>query len=969
MKSNCDGLLLACMKRLLTPILWVLMSLPALAQQPFAYSLAPDDIPSQEVYRIVQDENGYIWIGCNAGLFRYDGIRFKQFSNEEMSGRAISNLQLDPKGRLWCGSFTGQLFYVENENLKLFKDWSEMETQFPSFQASENGLWITSDKGLHHVYETGENRSYLIANNETQNTENVHQCSNGRILVFSNHQGFHQLNVPKKRLENLPEPTQLQSFLEGRAYFIEWQGKLLSLWQRHSDGKVVWMEILEDRVVPISTLNADVITSRVNRVSSDRQGRIWVTTNDGAIMFDGTDTRTFLPEQWVSDVIQDREGSYWFSTLDNGIQVVPNLDIQQLGKEFFGEKLSNIVSLARGEKGEILLGHFDGSVTSFNSKTESFRTVLPSKTGIHRSVERLMVDDDRMIAARGSLSMEQNGRVSEIPAGGNTKDLAGWKGDTLLIATVTELAKLYTTSSGKWERKQLREGFCRKVAITSKGEIWAAFKDGVFHGDDQKLTPFLRDGKPVFAADIQVDASDNVWIATISNGLMKVSEGKIIEEFNTSNGLGSDNLHCIALANDTVWIAHAKGLNRFVNGKFNHFGLLDGMPLKEVNDIIVSDGNVHLASHNGLTVIPTNSDPTNATQPKLISNAISLGDSLVSNSENASFNYKFNELKVDLLVLAFRSRGTCKVKYRLIGLDTAWAEQNGNHIEIVYNALPAGNFQFEAFALNEDGVQSTETISFRFTIDPPFWQTWWFYLLVAALSIALVSGLFLLRIRHINRKAALEHAVVTSKLTALRSQMNPHFLFNALNSIQELVLSKDTKNAIRYLGTFSGLTRTILENSAKETVRLSEEIGMLNQYLELEKLRFGDTLEITLNIDPQLDQEGIRIPPMLIQPHVENALKHGLLHLQIDRKLHLKFEQENDVLIVSIEDNGIGRTKAEEIAKQKRTHRSFSSEATENRLQSMKNGKGISGSVEVVDLYENGNAVGTRVIIQIPLSA
>jgi sensor histidine kinase YesM len=307
------------------------------------------------------------------------------------------------------------------------------------------------------------------------------------------------------------------------------------------------------------------------------------------------------------------------------------------------------------------------------------------------------------------------------------------------------------------------------------------------------------------------------------------------------------------------------------------------------------------------------------------------------------------------------------VKYRLSGLDTTWTEQKGNHIAIIYNALPAGIFQFEAFALNEDDAQSEELVSFRFTINPPFWQTWWFYLLVAVLSIGLVSGLFLLRIRHINRKAALEHAVVTSKLTALRSQMNPHFLFNALNSIQELVLSKDTKNAIRYLGTFSGLTRTILENSAKETVRLSEEIDMLKQYLELEKLRFGDTLEISMVVDPKIDQEGIRIPPMLIQPYVENALKHGLLHLQNDRKLNLEFNQNNNILAITITDNGVGRAKAKEIAKQKKKHQSFSSEATENRLQSMKNTFGVSGSVEVIDLYENGNPSGTKVIMMIPL--
>ncbi|MCF8277084.1 MAG: histidine kinase [Flavobacteriales bacterium] len=955
------------MKTAISFLTGILICFAALAQQPFSYPLTPDEIPSKEVYRILQDQEGYIWIGCNAGLFRYDGAAFKQYSNPEMSGRALSNLELDAKGNLWCGSFTGQIFRVENDSLKLFVDWSSKQKQFPSFGTSQDGVWLSSDNGIYHASDNGKTTHFKLPGSERQEIDIIFNDGQGEVITYFRGTGFHKLNSITGQAIPLSFAPISPTLSEGRCYFTKWKGMTLVLWQQVSNGKSVWLEIKEDRVALFEGFQAEPITARVNRICSDRQNRLWVCTNAGAMVFDGSETKTYFPDQRVSDVMEDREGTLWFTTLDNGILAMPSIGIRTYGKALFGKKLSNSTSLTLDASGQILMGNFDGAVITFNPKSETIRPFLEPKNGMHRTVERLQFEDGKLLAARGSFSIWKNGQIDEISVGGNAKDFVRWEGDTILIATVTELAKLHPTVDRKWERKQLREGFCRKVVITSKGEIWAAFKDGVYYGNDLNLVPFLKDGKPVFAADIQIDSLDNVWIATISNGLFKVSEGKIIEEFNTSNGLGSDNLHCMALANDTVWIAHANGLDRFINGKFTHFGLLDGMPLKEVNDMLVSNGNVYLASHNGLTVVPSASIPTNATPPKLITNAISLGDSLISNSENASYNYTFNELKVDLSVLAFRSRGSCKVKYRLLGLDTNWAEQTGNHIEIVYNALPAGSFQFEAFALNEDDVQSEELVSFSFTINPPFWQTWWFYLLVAALSIALVSGLFLLRIRHINRKAALEHAVVTSKLTALRSQMNPHFLFNALNSIQELVLSKDTKNAIRYLGTFSGLTRTILENSAKETVRLSEEIDMLNQYLELEKLRFGDTLEISMVIGPEIDAQGTRIPPMLIQPYVENALKHGLLHLQENRKLVLEFEENGGVLQVTIEDNGVGRAKAEEFAKQKKKHRSFSSEATENRLQAMKNGKGISGSVEVIDLYENHVASGTKVILTIPI--
>lgn len=905
-------------------------------------------------------------MGCNAGLFRYDGNRFKQYLNSEMSGRALSNLEIGPNGNVWCGSFTGQIFHVENDSLMLFADWSDKERQFPDFRVVSNAVWITSDDGLYELNHDGKQNKIGLSESSFQHTDHVFVSSTGRVVVYSNINGFLSLEHTDGKLERLALPNALEGYKEGRAFIFERNGKILALWQRFSDSKAVWVEILKDRVELIETFSLSNIVFRVNRVSVGREHEIWVSTNAGAFRFSETETRTFFPEQRVSDVMMDREGNHWFTTLDNGIYLMPSLNMQHYGKVFFGESISNITSLAKGPNGGILLGHSDGTVSSFDRTTETFKTILEAKRGIHRSTEKLAFANGNLFASRGLLSLQQNGRSADILQGGNTKDIVPLEGDTLLIATVTELAKLYPSETESWHRETLREGFCRSVAVTDNGTIWAAFKDGVFFGNGKKLEPFLRNDKPVYAAEIAVDDANNLWIATISNGLLKISGAQIVAEFNTSTGLASNDLHRISISNDTVWVTHAQGLDRFVNGEFHHFNLLDGLPLKEVNDMLVADGFVYLASHSGLTVLPTNAVAENQTAPKLIANSILIGNNSVSALENHSFKYDENELKINLSVLAFRSRGTCKVRYRLIGLDTTWTDQAGNRIEIVYNALPPGDFQFEAMALNEDGVPSNETISLGFNIKTPFWQTWWFYMLVGLMLIGLVSVAFSLRIRHIRRKAALEHAVVSSKLTALRSQMNPHFLFNALNSIQELVLSKDTKNAIRYLGTFSGLTRKILENSAKETVRLSEELDMLNHYLELEKLRFGDSLQIHVEVGSEIDTEGIEIPPMLIQPYVENALKHGLLHVQTDRKLNLTLAQKDDILIVEIEDNGVGRAKAEEIAKQKKKHQSFSSEATENRLRSMKNANGTSGSVEVVDLLKDGEAVGTKVVLKIP---
>ncbi|TNF26755.1 MAG: hypothetical protein EP314_05525, partial [Bacteroidetes bacterium] len=485
------------MKRLLSFLLFLSTWFVGVAQQPFSYQLQPDDIPSQEVYRVLQDEAGYIWLGCNAGLFRYDGDRFKQFLNSEMSGRALSNLEIGPNGNVWCGSFTGQVLYVENDSLRLFTDWSDKERQFPNFTTTDNGVWVTSDNGLYEVRWDGTEGKLSISGSSLGNTENVFVSRAGRVVGYSNINGFFALSSSANELELLGMPPDLHAFKEGRAFLFERNGKVLALWQRFSDSRYVWVEILEDRVELVESFIGLEIVSRVNRVTVLKPNDIWVCTNAGAVRIGTERQQTFFSDQRVSDVFLDREGNYWFTTLDNGIFIMPSLDIQHFGEGFFEEKHSNVVSLVKGEDGSVLLGHFDGTVSAFHLKNETSETVMAAKLGVHRSTEKVVSHGSKIFAGRGTMSIFENGRTVDVPEGGNTKDLLHWNGDTFLIATVTGLSKFYPTVNGKWERTLIREGFCRKVAIASDRTIWASFKDGVFFGDDRGLEPFLKNGKPV----------------------------------------------------------------------------------------------------------------------------------------------------------------------------------------------------------------------------------------------------------------------------------------------------------------------------------------------------------------------------------------------------------------------------------------------------------------------------------------
>jgi LytS/YehU family sensor histidine kinase len=222
--------------------------------------------------------------------------------------------------------------------------------------------------------------------------------------------------------------------------------------------------------------------------------------------------------------------------------------------------------------------------------------------------------------------------------------------------------------------------------------------------------------------------------------------------------------------------------------------------------------------------------------------------------------------------------------------------------------------------------------------------------------------------RLLSEKMELERNLNQSMLTSIKSQMNPHFFYNALNTIQSFIFSDDKRSATTYLSKFSKLTRMILEMSEKERITLAEEVVALKLYLEIEKARFSNDFEFSIVVDEQLDAELVRIPSMIVQPYVENAIKHGLLHSKQDKKLSILFEK-TEQLQITIDDNGIGRKRSAELNQlRKDRHQPFSTEANQKRIELLNKGNKNPLGVHIIDKTDDqGRPVGTTVIIRIPI--
>ena len=301
--------------------------------------------------------------------------------------------------------------------------------------------------------------------------------------------------------------------------------------------------------------------------------------------------------------------------------------------------------------------------------------------------------------------------------------------------------------------------------------------------------------------------------------------------------------------------------------------------------------------------------------------------------------------------------------YKMDGVDNDW--QVTNEISTQYTTLPPGNYTFSVRTKINFNSWS-EPISIQFNISPPWWDTLWAKTIMVLIVISIIYLLVLFRFQIRQKQIGLELQSIQSEQKALRAQLNPHFFFNALNSVQHYIIQNDSKSSMRFLSKFTKLMRQVLDNSGKTLITLQQEIEILSTYIDLEVMRFRGRMSYHIEIDENINPELLLIPSMLIQPHVENAIQHGLAPLKEGGKLIVRFHLKDDGLECLIEDNGVGRAASKPVKSKK--HQSMGSQLTNDRIQLMNVlfEQKLQATIEdVIDVV--GQTGGTRVIFLFPI--
>ena len=308
--------------------------------------------------------------------------------------------------------------------------------------------------------------------------------------------------------------------------------------------------------------------------------------------------------------------------------------------------------------------------------------------------------------------------------------------------------------------------------------------------------------------------------------------------------------------------------------------------------------------------------------------------------------------------------------YKLERYNKDWTYVTASRHFADYTKVSPGTYIFRVTGSNNNNVWNEDGVTLTIIISPPWYQTWFFRIGAALLLFFMIWIFIFLRVRHIRKKHKMEKKVLLIEKQlfdiqqkALRLQMNPHFIFNSLNSIQSYVLSNDVDLAVNYLGRFSQLMRLILSNSRESVVSLADELLAIQHYLEIEKLRFEEKFTYSVIVDPEIDDEFTGVPPMIIQPYIENAIIHGLNHKPTPGHLTISFKQKGSLLLCSIEDNGVGRAKATDIKRRSGLNsKSRGMMITKERLEILSEKSDEKFSVKVIDLKDkSGVPAGTRV--------
>ncbi|MFN0033383.1 MAG: histidine kinase [Flavobacteriales bacterium] len=944
----------------------------------FRHFTTAEGMASTQVQGLYEDSRGYIWVITDRGASVYDGYHFKTYSAKHgMPTNSLLLVNEDNKGRMWFMCNNGTYCYLEDDSIKTYKGSAKIAALLkdrlpgPFFFDDKDTMWVTTFSGIQLFKCYGDSVMEYIPDAKGEHpTYYLRQVGDKLVnLQMGTISGENKLVVADKLSYLLTVAGDCKLACSVQVDENKW---VLS----GPGGFVVFDEA--------GNINAHFNSSPYvfSSMDHDRSGHLWLTNSNGAYRLDNYNehpdsAKVFFEGHFITALLQDRNGNYWLGDRDNGVYFVPSLEMKLYQSEAEG-KPRKIVSI-KAYDNEIFYSDASGKVFVIHDGISYAHTENDLPSGVGLDFVRLSSGDfivgnkphrygskkDEIV----SLQIESVIRRSlTLSDGSHAFALA----DGIAFADPMGTWQAVDKSIFKERSNCLFEAENKTLWIGTNNGLFR-YEHGVFIACDSlnKLMPRIVD---ITACYDETAAfwNDYLVLATRNMGIILYKNANDFVVVNEQDGLLSDITDCVELDEwGELWIGQAGGLQRMKikdlaqkQFEFSRVNYDKGLPSNEVNDLMCLAGVMYVATNNGLALIDVNGSSLGAsTSPVKIESLhsgateIPLGDSLV-------LQHFQNDLQFHFAALNYRTASKTVYRYRLIGLHNAWQQTTNRGAE--YWKLNAGTYTFEVSAMNEDGLWN-EPSKISFTIRQHFTKTLWFRALLVVLVLGAVGLSFYLFYRNKRRKLESKAKMLELRQQALNANMNPHFIFNSLSSIQHFINTSRTREANDYLADFSKLIRMNLETNRHNMVSLEDELERLELYLKLEQLRFGERLTYSIRVSSVLNVYDLQIPPMLLQPYVENALLHGILPGEGDGIIDIEVRGDATKYNITITDNGIGINQSN--AQKQHKHESLALRMNEERMAILRNQTGEEFSIEVKDRSEGApDTTGTMVRVDLPVN-
>jgi len=935
-------------------------------------------LPFIQINTIFQDSRGYLWIGGYGGLSKFDGNVFQNFSPKNgLVNYSVTSICEDDTHKMWVATING-LSCITKDKFTNYTPENATTKGLTNYNincvvAHKKNIWIATKRGLFcfdsHTFTKIIDTDFKI---------NTLKISDENEILLGTDLGLFSLDIQTKKINFISNCPEVSAICKRENNFLVATLGGLFLYKKTEN----ILEEVKDSLVQNVKLNTVVCIDNTTFIASDNG----IIKQVGNKYFRYKINETYNANL-VSTLCADDEKNLWLGTY-SGLYRYRSDDFIAYTKED-GIGSNFIFQVLRTKDKKLFVASGGNGI------------YVQNKNGFDNlSLKDGLIDDYVWSACadkQGNIWCGTNEGIS-VYDGKNFKSYTQRDGilNNFCITVYTEnngtiwignRGGVTKFENNKFTTYKINSSNDCDVSVIFKTRnntlLFGAYQGGLFKLEGNKLIDYGKQigikSESIMA--IEEDNKGNLYIGTF-DGLYIYNKNQKLVNLSTDNGLSSDLIYQLKIdaKGKYLWIGTNQSLNRFNLEKYHNkgeqiiyqIGKNDGFSGVECNTgavFVEGDSTIWFGTVNGLYKFNINEFYENIRPAKTEITGLKINYEEAVLLDNAKLDYDNNNITFYYTGICYTNPEKVLYTIKLEGYDKEW--RPASNVSIAnYPNLPPGKYIFKVKSCNNEGVWNNSPATYSFQIFPPWYKTWLFRILALLLIIA-ITYLFLRNrannIRENERtKVEQEVAVASNELKALRSQMNPHFIFNSLNSIQHFVVSNDSEKASKYLNKFSKLIRLILSHSEKQLITLAEEIELLNLYLELEQVRFESKFTYQIIVDKNLDVDFVDIPTMLVQPFVENAILHGLAPKQGGGKLLISFTiQLNNILCV-IEDDGIGRNASQNLkSRNTENNLSIATKNTSERIELLKKINDKQYSFYIFDVNEN-DKTGTRVEIILP---